>query len=210
MSTKIYDAYRVKPGVDIWQLVAEIRTRAEAIARAGLRDFYIRACVADRRPPDEEGAEKPDRLRAWADYIRNALVEKKRRLADESTKLSLVDVADFVYQEYRAQLTSYERNSFNLDANFVVYEHEGLFYLRLYSDRCSILGDVLDFVPDMPELEDYHYQNQSDWPDGMTAPEWDERRRVWEGILTEDGHWGPKQLLAEIVSDTASPTSSTT
>lgn len=40
MSVKIYTAYRVKTGVDLWPLLREIRLKAEARAKAALWQLY--------------------------------------------------------------------------------------------------------------------------------------------------------------------------
>lgn len=35
-------------------------------------------------------------------------------------------------------------------------------------------------------LEGYEYQDQTDWPDGMTTREWNSRKKRWEKILTSE------------------------
>jgi len=47
MSTKIYTAYRTKPGIDLWALVRELRLEAEKRAKAALWTLYP---TLDERP----------------------------------------------------------------------------------------------------------------------------------------------------------------
>lgn len=50
---------------------------------------------------------------------------------------------------------------------------------QISKEICAFLG-----------LEEYEYQNQTDWPDGMTTREWNSRKKRWERILTsEDPKW---------------------
>lgn len=35
------------------------------------------------------------------------------------------------------------------------------------------------------DIDDFHYQNQSDEPEGMTTEEWDFRKKVWESIFDD-------------------------
>jgi hypothetical protein len=163
LSTKIYDAYRVKQPSKIWEVVHTIFEQGRANAVQALRDHFTHLVrVVD--------PESKDYLEARAKSDRSEL----------SFRLSYAH--DLVRKSYRENVTRLEWDTYSLDVTLAIYPHKGQYYLRTFCERGSVFGKVLDFVEQMPELEDFHFQNSSDRPDEISAREWAHRKRVWDEI----------------------------
>jgi hypothetical protein len=99
-----------------------------------------------------------------------------------------------VRREYLAQLSTRQRNEYDLDVWIVVREHRGRIYLM---PRCDMtMRGVLDFMETHPSLEDFSYWNNCDRPEEVSAREWAIRRGVWNKMLDE---WRTYMVI-EIVS----------
>lgn len=175
MSTKIWTAYRVTRGRDLWPLVHGIRTRAEAEAKKVLVKVYkelLSSWIAD--PKAHEAAqgmyEESWRIRA--------LPRKKAPKLGKGP----VDVSDFVRTMYIAQLGRMERDVFDLTVSIAARKSRRGWLLIPYPGSGLFRG-VLDFLTKMPELEDYHYQNQTDQPEHISRRAWLERRDTWGPLL---------------------------
>jgi hypothetical protein len=79
----------------------------------------------------------------------------------------------------------------------VTFRQKGRYiYLKKY---CSgVVGDVLNFMDRDSRLQEYHWQNQHDGPDEVSAREWKAREKVWRHLLEDAREWD--QLVLEIVS----------
>lgn len=63
----------------------------------------------------------------------------------------------------------------NTSASAVVYVLRGRVFVQFFGMATA--------VPRSPHLRDFHYQNSTDRPAGVTSREWASRRRVWDAIL---------------------------
>lgn len=168
MSMKVYNAFRVKDPdpKKLWPLLWKIRNKAEALVVAALKAHYWDLV----RKMDTETKE----------YL-----EARGKLADtREASFRLAHARDNVRKAYKENSTSAQRDRYSLDVTVAVYPYRGEVYLRTFVESISIVGHVLDFVPKMRELEDYHYQNQTDRPEEVSAKDWRQRRRVWDGITS--------------------------
>lgn len=164
MSMKVYNAFRIKNPDDMWPLLWKIRDTAEVNIRQALRDHYWHL-VRTMDPDSDEYLKKREK-----DPDRNEV----------SFRLGLA--RDKVRDAYKENTVRSERDTYTLDVPVAVYPHNGQVYLRTFVESISVVGSALDFVRTMPELEDYHYQNQTDKPDEVPTKEWKIRRRVWDEI----------------------------
>ena len=181
MSTKIYDAFRVRPAVDIWAVLQDIQRRAEKNVVKRLRAFYIEEmegidpespAYREARAKDPKGSEAGLRLRI---------------------------VHDLVREGYRETSTRLQRSRYDLDVSVALTHHETGYYLRAFCDSFGIAGGSLDFLRRHPDLEDFHYQNQTDRPKPLTEGEWEERRKIWDEMMDKHGHL-KCQLVLEVSS----------
>ena len=169
MSTKIYDAYRVKPEVDVWALLQEIATRGRKNVVRKLQTFF-------RKHIDEMDTEGPLYQAA-----------RKKDLSQSEIFLRADLVHEHVREAAKKSATSQERSTYDLDVSVALLHHSTGYYLRAFCDGYSLLGGSLDFLASHPSLEDFHYQNQADRPASVTEEEWDERARIWNEMIDEAG-----------------------
>jgi len=174
MSTKIYNAYRVKKSRDLWPLLRDIRRIAEANVRRMINEFYddVHKDISTKSP-----LYKAARKRGLNPYEARESVTRK-----------------VVHRGYRIQSTTMERTLFNFDASVTVREHKGRYYLITYADWFSPVGKCFEFLREDPRLEDYHYQNQCDRPKEISARAWKAREKVWDAI-DEAGWWDYLSLI---------------
>ena len=161
MSTKIYEAYRTKPGVDIWTMAPSLRKKAEAGAKECLRVLY------------EEVAKEVD---TTTERYQKAMASSK----DE--RLARLTVAqDVIRREYKAQAASDLRNSFNLDVSLAIRHHEGRFYIIPHVDMS--MRNALEFLKHNKKLEAYPYWNNTDKPKHVTEKQWKLRGDTWRAMF---------------------------
>lgn len=163
VSTKVYNAFKVKDPAQLWGLIDTIFHRGRANVEEALRAHYVHE-VRHMDPLDKAYAE------AWA-------------LSDSpEANFRLQRVRDMVRDRYKENVTKIEWDTYSLDVRVCFYPYKDQVYVRTFCESGSIFRDVLNFVKHLPELEDFHYQNQTDRPEEITPEDWDNRRRVWDGI----------------------------
>lgn len=166
MSTKIYNAFRIKRRVDVWALLWRVRDQGINNVRLALREHYL-DLVRRMRTDDPSYLEQRSRF--------------PHDVAEHVLRLTLAH--EQVRAAYAKDLGSPYRDNYTLDVSVALYPFKGRYYLRPFCESCSVVRGALDFVADLPELEDYHYQNQTDRPKHIGAREWSQRRKTWNGIF---------------------------
>jgi hypothetical protein len=163
MSTKVYNAFKVKDPANLWRLIDKIFHKGRANVDKTLREHYLQK-VRHMDPSDKEYIE------AW------------EKSDSSEANFRLYRVHDKLRSRYKENTVRLEWDTYSLDCTVCIYPYRDQFYLRTFCEGGSIFRNVLDFVKKLPELEDFHYQNQSDRPDDIPAKDWANRRRVWDGI----------------------------
>jgi hypothetical protein len=188
MSTKIFDAYRVKDAAKLWQVLADIRERGQKEVVERFRAYYIEQ-IETIDPESTEYA------------------EARAKLSERSEVALRLQIAETRLREgAKKSTTSMQRGYFDLDVDVAVTRHETGFYLRAFCDRVSVLGGSLDFLNNHPELEDFHFQDQCGPPDEFEGrhAEWEARGRIWDEMMTPPGSGMFKnQVVVEISNWTA-------
>jgi hypothetical protein len=172
MSMKVYNAFRLKRSVDLWSFLWALRDTAQANIRSALKTHYVdlvQQMDSDDPSYQEARAKDPERPE-WS--------------------FRLYRAHNLVINSYKENSTKPNRDTYSLDVTVAVYPHNGRYYLRTFCESVSVVGTVLDFVEQLPELEDYHYQNQSDRPDEVSAREWAQRRDTWNAIVDNNQNIG--------------------
>lgn len=188
MSTKIWEAYRLKKGYDLWTVLHDIRVKAERGARKKLTELYD-ALVVDFK-------KKENRLEvAKFIYTDQKFAQKVAREKD----WGYMHAHDYILRKYREQRAKSERNPFDLDVALAIRHKDGRFYMIPYPGS-GFLGATLRFLARHPALEDFHYQNQTDRPRHISGQAWAHRARVWNWLL-EDERWDDKLVLDIVTAD---------
>lgn len=181
MSMKVYNAFRVKRPQDLWSLLWKIQAQAESSIREALRQHYWE--IVSRMDP-----ETPEYMEA-----------KLKGEYPSEVAFRLSQARTLIREGYKKNSAQPYRDTYSLDVAVAVYPYRGQVYLRTFTESASVVGKVLDFVPKMRGLEDYHYQNQTDHPEEVPAKDWDRRKRVWNGITKHQGGVG-RYVVLEILN----------
>lgn len=190
MSTKIWTAWRLTRGRDLWPLVPVIRARAEREVRRTLIKAYVGLLGEWRNSPAFHAACEKEYAAAWA-------FRAPHRKEPMKLGLGPTDVSDFVRAMYRAQLCQDERNTYDLTVQIVARKSRRGWLLIPYPGS-GILQSTLRFLARMPELEDYHYQNSTDGPEEVSARAWRERRDTWSPLIADSSF--RDKLVIDILS----------
>lgn len=186
MSVRIYRAYRLRKGFNLWAVVSEIRVRGREEARQCLVDLaasqmavvssdsdVYRSALGDSHILPNETSED------WEDYrARKSIVEKHMR------------------DGYRESLVSAMRNEYDFDVSVDMIYFEGRAYFRLFCDMS--MKRALDFLGEMSSLEDFSYWNNTDKPEGTSQRQWRTRKRVWGAIGKV---WDSVPQMVIVISD---------
>ena len=174
MSTKIYDAYRLKQSDQIWSLLKEIRERGKANVIKKLEEVYWKKLIQI----DPEGAEYQKELASRKKWNKSTTDSS---IPDISIRLTIIH--EKLMKRFKEHIGSHNRSFYDLDVSVAIYAHSTGFYLRTSCDNVSCLGGSLDFIEEHPLLEDFHYQNSIDRPKDVSPEDWEHREKVWDDLM---------------------------
>lgn len=162
MSTKIYYAYRIKPGNDPWKTLMDIKKKGQWVAKNKLKAMYEHL---------------------YSNYLNSEDFRKKYAEICKYVpqKVSQFHMGDYVYKLYSESQGKLTRGVMDLDVSLGVWKHGRSYYLIPYCN--DGLHGTLEFLNKDDRLEEYGYWNNTDRPDHVTAKEWDVRRRAWSAII---------------------------
>jgi hypothetical protein len=176
MSTKIYNAYIYHGTID--ELFLDLKKIRKQYHKKFAKEFAKNCFICADLPPMYF-----DRFCEVEFYSSDKRQVGRKRVADLPA-YKLVTFLDFFIQ-------SKVNHPLNIEASCVVYPYAGNLYVQFfgYSPRLS------------KKFKDFHYQNQTDWPEGMTEKEWCQRERVWEVIFKNTDTPSSAGLVYEFHSD---------
>jgi hypothetical protein len=178
VSIKIWEAYTVKPGHDVWRVMWDLRRRAEKNVRATLTKLYNELIEDAKLAPEARQLFTANTVAAPANF-------------------NYLTASRFVQDQFRQTLGRMERSIWDLSVSVVVRRRGQRCLLIPYAGS-GLLSGSLAFMRRHKALADFHYQNQADRPKHISAQAWAARARVWKPLL-EDDRWQDK-LTLEIVS----------
>lgn len=165
MSTKIYDAYRIKEDIknfdEVHTFILKIRDNIFNILKEDYNNRYIKECVT------------------LYDF---AILGKLELLGFEGIddKSFFGNTYDVFSKEERNIKVKKERNPcYDFFCDFVLFYNDNRFYLKFYCESKR----VVEYINSLKEIEDYSYWNNSDAPDNVSEEEWDEREKTWDKIF---------------------------
>lgn len=115
---------------------------------------------------------------------------------DKAIKEGMASDDRLMFTRMVADDASVRLSTFDVWFRVVVFERKGTLY-GVYHDQTQMNYGML-FERDI--ATDFHYQDQSDRPGGVTPREWGFRRKVWEDIFGGlSDCWGPSEAGAVYV-----------
>ena len=177
MSTKIYDAYKLKGDYDLMSLnkaLSDLRQQvtqhcenliANIVVRQFLSMYYMTLLHGTNTPADTdtitttvlENIARQDMKSAWA-YLYCEITDK---IADLSNT-----TRPFGYNFYN---------------NLLLFPLKDKILAMYFGNT-----DIRRFIENHEMFEDYHYQNQCDKPDDISDKEWDKRESDWNDAIGTD------------------------
>lgn len=175
MGCYIDKAYKLKKSSEFWHVVEDIHRRASLNINARLRQLYWDRIV---RVDPEDGKYEECQL----------------DLSKAENRLSLVH-RDFREAVREASASPY-RSAHDLDVSVVFVRHHKSVYVRGFCDSAGGMVGVLDFLARHESLTDFHYQDKTDRPEGISETAWKRRGKTWGEL---DAVW-TKRLTLELCS----------
>ena len=180
MSTKIYDAFKVinvKKPITLSKL-SEINESLKKEAFKLYRQELVK--IIGRRVWRIK-----DLYTYFGEDITTKVTDEKmlRRINQLKEGKSLEEIAKYDIFDFTFAM---KKNETEFDDNF------GKFKILYIPDKSNIYGMYFgdhtysEIIWNNEHFEDYHYQNQTDMPDGMTEQRWKTREKTWDRIIGPD------------------------
>jgi hypothetical protein len=180
MSTKIWQAWRL-PKTKLNEFLLMTRTATMEKFYGQLDDWMWCASKEEAKKRREAAAEKVKAkndgvLPSWWYDDDETYLRERWRMVQERIKEASV---------------SPKRMFHDADASLNIWIDGRYAYVIPY-------GEVALHSPWPDWLEDYHYQNQTDRPEEITARQWTARKRAWDRIALDD--WNATRLEHSLIS----------
>lgn len=164
MSTKIYDAFRVKKSTDILELLFDIRS------------IYIQSFS------DSKSAIEMIHI-----SVIEMMVEKKmdEKLIHNHLKgdIDLWSIVRFIKE---AELDPCRFNPLSVECSCSIFYDRRYWYLKFFNNT-GWQAEALNQSINKYNLEDFHYQNQSDPPEDIPYRQYEARDKKWNSLLRNSG-----------------------
>lgn len=173
MSTKIYSAYRVSKSVDMRNLM--VKMREIALNEVANDSMFLRAiwkrCVDLAK---RKNLEHYNKLQKVADKQEFAIFQLETAMF-ESRLDNLERVADCSIEP-------------------AIWFDEDYWYLKFFPNT-GIAHKIERRIAELPEIEDFHFQDQTDCPDGISEEDFAKRGEKWDELLDEDSSFSSFMTL---------------
>lgn len=160
MSTKIFDAYRMPRSVDLLHFQARLRELAMPVRR-DMDAQQIIETAADRLAVTQVAGVDAAPKSHTPNPVFAAIAEWNKDQRDESPHSAFHD-------------------PHRLEVSFVA--HGGWIGFKLFTSRPDY-ASVIAALTDEFDIEEYHYQNQTDQPEGISDEAWSARGKFWDDAV---------------------------
>jgi len=172
MSTKIYDAYRIKKSTDILSVLTKGKEIVKNIIANDWKLLYqihalsmVEASRTIEKDPEDHLAQRALKMNE-DNNIDNWWLEKVMEKAEKDLSYNFLDV-------YTTCSIFYDRK---------------YWYIKFYPNY-EFQYEMINKIVEESNLEDYHYQNQSDPPDGISYAKFNRRAKKWDKLLAPDDNF---------------------
>jgi hypothetical protein len=169
MSTKIYDAYRVAKKHDLTTIIREMRAHAtEALANSKekLELIHIVAVAYANKEKDND----------W----------RAKQCVDEAIEGKFShDTLYWIEKLMKESTISMERDMIGATLKASISYDHTYWYFKFFANS-PVERLMLNAREKMTEVEDYHYQNQTDPPEGIPYSQFEKRCKKWESLMIDD------------------------
>jgi hypothetical protein len=168
MSTKIYDAYRIKKENDI---LVTLKKAKELVIQEVANDKLLLTTVhaISIAYALKEFEQNKENLSA-----KNAIDEHKKGKLD----------GFWLQRSLEKNSHSLVRGDIDVDFYAMIFYDDDYWYLKFFYNTNSF-SKYLEKISTELNLEDFHYQNQVDPPNDVPAEEFDNRSEKWDELLAD-------------------------
>jgi hypothetical protein len=161
MSTKIYDAYLYTGTIE--QLMEDLHN-----FKVLWKDNRVKAFKFFKEAIFDNAAEYE--FKRWKGY------KKHKKITPDKIYFT------HLYDYFRSEKNNIIRSDIvNVNASVVVYFFEGKIYTQFYINDNVFMKSLSH----NKRFKDFHYQDQTDRPKGISDKMWKERERIWDGIFKQ-------------------------
>ena len=182
MSTKIYDAFKFDKQysvLEIGQLADKWRKDIAAIAEQKYAALYVKQLIYYYDLYKIRGVE----------FIEQLVTKSEESGKETYATRMLKDMAANGYKYLLLHIDRYLRENIKTD-EFLQYDFRCKMTIHPLPRKtlCMVFAgrEFYDYLENQPELEDYHYQNQTDKPDEISSRAWSKRRDDWDRAIGPD------------------------
>lgn len=93
------------------------------------------------------------------------------------------DIRAWLLQQYKSQVTSSQISWCDFDVFLTVRQKGRFTYLIPHCDG-PFVRKCLDFLPYLPDLQEFGYWNSTEKPPEISGHQWSSRKRVWNDLLS--------------------------
>lgn len=177
MSTKIYTGFILAPGTDIFALTKKAREYFLPVLQKRLNAAFM-----------EMTARQYDR----AFFSETADAFRAENSIEDGGTITVRHILRAVRRELKEYIDGID--NFQVKIGFAPDPETGRM-LGYFLGKDELFDEFLEFE----EVSDYHYQNSSDGPDGVSKADWEERRKAWDRVLPV-GTFNTEMLVATIAN----------
>lgn len=191
MSTKIYDAYKFNKKYSLDELMTlfdkwrnDIKDiAAKEFANICLRKFALYYDLLTMKGPEyfKEQKEKLDQTKEN---------KAKRRLYELFEEINSNEFKPSTIMMYITDIVNDSINCKNNDINFLSQMFKSEIYVYTVSRKILFMyfggNTYQQYIVNQPEVEDYHYQNQTDRPEEISKSAWERRALNWDIAIGPD------------------------
>jgi hypothetical protein len=175
VSTKIYVAYKLKDGSDLWTMLRRLRDRSIEEIKKVLINIYKSLIES----VDENSKDYKENLKDW----------KK----DDPWMAKFLTAHD-TFRKLKRDV--FEKDEFM--AIVWIHELDGKFYLiPNWQGYGGYFGKIFNFMKRDKDLEDFSYWDNTDKPSRIRVKEWEARGKIWDRIFDDDGGFGVELRLCD-------------
>ena len=169
MSTKIYDAFRINIKADIKEIINKMREIAINTIANDAEYLYMAHAVTSVMALEESENNK---------NAAAALEEIQKNEFGLFTEMWMLD-------KIKQAETSREKNVLDCSLTAVATFDSDFWYIKFFSNSGFSNKILNKIIEEIKELEDFHYQNQSDPPEEIPEEEYNKRGQKWEELLPD-------------------------
>lgn len=178
MSTKIYNAYRIKKDIDILKLLMNLRTEAiNTVCSSNrflvtLHTAYVEDLADKIRDLLTNGVSKDNsKVKYYIDELKDAV----------SGELHITQYSQFTNFLEKSSVSLVKSDGDVLFTSAIYYD-EDYWYVKFFTNY-NWQSDIENKFSELDEVEDFHYQNSTDNPENITYAEYELRGEKWGELL---------------------------